>query len=67
MDKEELKKRTKQFALRIMKLADSLQNTPSGRTISGQLVRCGTSVGLIIGLRVVGDKKQSLLQNWVLS
>ena len=45
MDKEELKKRTKQFALRIMKLADSLPNTPSGRTVSGQLVRCGTSVG----------------------
>lgn len=45
MDKEELKKRTKQFALRMMKLADSLPNTPSGRAISGQIVRCGTSVG----------------------
>jgi four helix bundle protein len=28
-----------------MKLANSLPNTPSGRTIAGQLVRCGTSVG----------------------
>ena len=28
-----------------MKLADSLPKTQSGRTISSQLIRCGTSVG----------------------
>ena len=46
MDEQQLKARTKQFALRCMKLADSLpRNTPSARAIANQLVRCGTSVG----------------------
>jgi four helix bundle protein len=42
---EEFKKRTKQFALRVMRLADSLPKTASGRHIGGQLLRSGTSVG----------------------
>ncbi len=45
MDEEELKKRTKRFGLRIMKLVAALPNTPQGRTVGGQLVRAGTSVG----------------------
>ncbi len=45
MDEAELKRRTKAFALRCMKLADSLPKTISGRTGANQLVRCGTSVG----------------------
>jgi len=45
MNEEELKKRTKQFALRVMKLAAALPNTTIGRAIRGQLVRAGTSVG----------------------
>ncbi len=45
MDAEELKKRTKQFALRIIKLVDALPNNTVGRVIGNQLVRCGTSVG----------------------
>jgi len=45
LDENELKNRTKQFALRIMKLVDALPNTISGRAIAGQLVRAGTSVG----------------------
>ncbi len=45
MNAEELKKRTKQFALRILKLAAALPNTIEGRAIRGQLVRAGTSVG----------------------
>ncbi|MCM3870686.1 MAG: four helix bundle protein [Pyrinomonadaceae bacterium] len=45
MDEEELKKRTKQFGLRIMKLVAALPNTPQGRTVGGQLVRAGISVG----------------------
>ena len=44
MNAEDIKARTKQFALRIMKLADSLPRTPSGRTMAGQIVRSGTSV-----------------------
>jgi four helix bundle protein len=45
MNAEDLKKRTKQFALRILKLAAALPNTVEGRVIKGQLVRAGTSVG----------------------
>lgn len=41
----ELKDRTKQFALRIMKLVDALPKTLTGRAIGNQLIRCGTSVG----------------------
>ncbi len=42
---EELKQRTRAFALRIIRLCESL---PKGRTaeiVSKQLIRCGTSVG----------------------
>jgi len=45
MDSDDLKKRTKLFALRILKLVAALPNTVQGRTIGGQLARAGTSVG----------------------
>src|SRR5437588_12434301 len=45
MDADDLKKRTKQFGLRILKLVGALPNTVQGRAIGGQLVRSGTSVG----------------------
>ena len=45
MNAKELKKRTKQFALRILKLVAALPNSIQGRAIGGQLVRAGTSVG----------------------
>ncbi len=45
MNADDLKKRTKQFALRILKLAAALPNTVEGKVIRGQLVRAGTSVG----------------------
>jgi four helix bundle protein len=45
MDKEELKARTKRFALRIMSLVEALPKTASGRAIGNQLVRSGTGVG----------------------
>ena len=44
MNAQELKDRTKQFALRVMHLVDAWPNTPKGRAIAGQLVRSGTSV-----------------------
>ena len=43
MTPEELKKRTKQFALRMLTLADSLPNKPSGRVLSHPIAKCGTS------------------------
>ena len=45
MNQDELKRRTKQFALRVMNLVDALSCTTTGRAIGGQLVRAGTSVG----------------------
>jgi four helix bundle protein len=40
----DLKKRTKAFALRILKLVDALPNTTAGRALASQIVRSGTSV-----------------------
>lgn len=45
MHKDELKKRTKRFALRVMKLVDALPATITGRAIGAQLIRSGTAVG----------------------
>jgi four helix bundle protein len=44
MTEDDLKKRTKLFALRILKLVAALPKSLAGRTIGGQLVRSGTSV-----------------------
>src|SRR5438874_8902987 len=44
MTPEQLKARTKQFALRVLKLVAALPKTIEGRAIANQLVRCGTSV-----------------------
>ena len=40
-----MKARTRAFALRIIRLAESLPNTPTGKVVRNQLLRCGTSVG----------------------
>ena len=44
MNPSELKERTIQFAVRVLKLADALPSTASGRTIANQVARSGTSV-----------------------
>jgi four helix bundle protein len=45
MTELEMKRRTKAFALRVLKLIDSLPDTRSGRVLANQLGRSGTSVG----------------------
>ena len=45
MDEVDLKKRTKQFGLRVIKLVESLPNISKARTIGHQLLRSGLSVG----------------------
>ena len=45
MESEELKLRTKKFALRIIKLVQSLPKNLTADVIGKQLLRCGTSVG----------------------
>lgn len=44
MSEHDLKKRTKGFALRILKLVDALPKTTAGRAFASQIVRSGTSV-----------------------
>jgi four helix bundle protein len=44
MSEADLKKRTKGFALRILKLVDALPQTTTGRALASQIVRSGTSV-----------------------
>jgi four helix bundle protein len=45
MTPDEMKKRTKQYGLRIIRAAASLPRTFAARHIGGQLLRAGTSVG----------------------
>ena len=45
MNSGDLKERTKQFALRVMKLIEALPNSEQGRVIANQLMRSATSVG----------------------
>ena len=44
MTPEEIKARTKRFALRVFKVADSLPRVPSGRTCASQIADSGSSV-----------------------
>ena len=45
MTEADLKRRTKHFALRVIKLVGSLPGTIEGRAIGQQLIRSGTSIG----------------------
>ncbi len=45
MDKIELQQRTKDFALRIIKMAEALPTTKTGTVIAKQIIRSATSVG----------------------
>ena len=44
MNEIEMKKRTKQFALRVSKMVDALLKSRRGNAIANQIVRSGTSV-----------------------
>jgi four helix bundle protein len=44
MTPQELKERTMQFAVRVLKLADALPKSVSGRTVADQVARSGCSV-----------------------
>lgn len=45
MTPDELKKRTKQFGLRVIRLVESLPKTRTANVIGRQLLDCATSVG----------------------
>ena len=44
MNETEMKNRTKQFALRVLKLAEALPSSRSGNVIANQVMRSATSV-----------------------
>ncbi len=45
MNTEELKKRTMQMAVRVLKMTGHLPASPQGKTVAGQICRSATSVG----------------------
>jgi four helix bundle protein len=44
MNREQLKARTKQFALRVMTMTDALPRTQKGKVIANQILRSSTAV-----------------------
>ena len=61
MTKEELKRRTKKFAHRCVKLAMSLPETDLGRHIRRQLIRCSTSVAANYRATCLAQSKASFI------
>ena len=61
MKGDELKKRTKEFAHRCVKLAMALPNTPLGIHIRGQLIRCSTSVASNYRASCIAQSKASFV------
>ncbi len=61
MDKEELKKRTKQFAHRCVKLCNSLPKIDLGRLVRGQLLRSSTSVASNYRATCVAQSRKSFI------
>mgnify|MGYP003448684076 FL=1 len=59
MNKEELKKRTKDFAHRCVKLAVRLPGTVLGRNLQGQLIRSSTSVAANYRAACIAQSKAS--------
>lgn len=42
---KELERRTREFAVKIIKLSINLPNTPEAKVIKNQITKCGTSIG----------------------
>ena len=61
MDSEELKRRTKTFAHRCVKLALSLHDSPLERHLKIQLIRCSTSVAANYRAACMGQSKASFI------
>ncbi len=61
MKDEELKRRTKEFAHRCVKLAVALPNTQLGNHLRGQLIRCSTSVASNYRAACIAQSKASFI------
>ena len=58
---ERLEKRTRDFAVRILRLSVKLPNTPEGRVVRNQIIKSGTSVGATIEKQTEQGAGQTLL------
>ena len=61
MDREELKKRTRDFAHRCVKLALALPQSPLGNHIRKQLIKCSTSVAANYRAACIAHSKASFI------
>jgi hypothetical protein len=67
MSPDEMKKRTKAYALAIIRLVQRLPSSPTARVIGNQLLRSGTSVGSNYRASCRAKSRADLLQKWVSS
>ena len=61
MESEKLKKRTKEFAHRCVKLSMALPDTVLGRHVRGQSIRCSTSVASNYRAACIAQSKASFI------
>ncbi len=61
MNADDLKKRLKIFALRIIKLSESLPNNITGKTLGNQIIRSGTSPGANYRAACLGKSDKDFL------
>lgn len=61
MNADDLKKRLKIFALRIIKLSESLPNNTTGKTLGNQIIRSGTSPGANYRAACLGKSDKDFL------
>lgn len=61
MNANDLKKRLKKFALRVIKLSESLPNNITGNTLGKQIIRSGTSSGANYRAACLGKSDKDFL------
>ena len=61
MNADDLKKRLKVFALRVIKLTESLPNNVTGKTLGNQIIRSGTSPGANYRAACLGKSDKDFL------
>jgi four helix bundle protein len=61
MNREELTERTKKFAHRCVKLAMALPESPLGKHLQGQVIRCSTSVAANYRATCLSQSKASFI------
>ncbi len=61
MNADDLRKRLKVFALRIIKLTENLPNNVTGKTLGNQIIRSGTSPGANYRAACLGKSDKDFL------